>query len=183
MTPYLGEVRAFGGNFAPYGWALCNGEIISIAQNDALFALIGTTYGGDGVTTFGLPDLRGKVLVSQGQGPGLTNRPIGQASGSETVTLQLANLPQHNHNVIASTTPANSGSPTNNMLAAPVDSTVTSDKVLMYLPNNTTATKTVVPLDQSVIVGTGGNQPHDNLIPIVTISYIIALQGIFPSPN
>ena len=101
MTPYIGEIRAFAGNFAPYGWQLCSGQLISISANEVLFTLVGTTYGGDGVTTFGLPDLRGKALVNQGQAPGLTNRTLGQAGGTETVTLLLSNLPQHNHNVNA----------------------------------------------------------------------------------
>src|ERR1700744_300002 len=123
MTPYLGEIRAFAGNFAPSGWQLCNGQLMSIAQYEALYTLVGTTYGGDGVTTFGLPDLRGKVLVNQGQAPGLSNRPLGLKGGTETVTLLLTTLPQHNHSVNASSNPANSNSPTNNLLAAPIDST------------------------------------------------------------
>src|SRR3954468_23228168 len=97
--PFLGEIRMFGGNFAPRGWAFCNGQILSIAQNTALFSLLGTTYGGNGQTTFGLPDLRGRVAVSAGQGPGLSNYSLGELAGSESVTLTSANMPAHNHSV------------------------------------------------------------------------------------
>ena len=183
MTPYIGEIRAFAGNFAPYGWQLCSGQLISISANEVLFTLVGTTYGGDGVTTFGLPDLRGKALVNQGQAPGLTNRTLGQAGGTETVTLLLSNLPQHNHNVNASTNPANSKSPTNNFLAAPVDSTTPTTTMRTFLPQTSTPPPTPVALDQTTIIAMGGSQPHENMIPIVTISYIISMQGIYPSSN
>jgi microcystin-dependent protein len=182
MTPALGEIRAFAGNFAPRGFALCNGQLLQINENEALFALIGTTYGGNGVSTFGLPDLRGRVLISQGQGPGLSSRPLGQASGTESVTLSQQQLPTHNHNAAAAGTAGNQSSPTNNVLAAPVNVTTPTDGMLLYLPAST-QTKTVLALDPTTIGLNVGNLPHENRMPIVTISYIIALQGIFPSFN
>ncbi|WP_179413256.1 phage tail protein [Mucilaginibacter sp. E4BP6] len=182
MFPSIGEIRAFAGSFAPAGWQLCNGQLLQIASNTTLYALIGTTYGGDGITTFGLPDLRGRLIVNQGQRPGLTNRVIGQAAGVESVTLVTANLPSHNHTTVVSTNAANTNVPTNNYLAAPVDTTTPVDTMLLYLPT-TFSPITVVPLDPTTVGPTGGGQSHENRMPYLTINYIIALVGVFPSRN
>ncbi|MDF7776264.1 tail fiber protein [Sphingomonas sp. AOB5] len=175
-NPYLGELRPFAGNFAPRFWALCNGQLLSIAQNNALFALLGTTYGGDGITTFALPDLRGRLALSQGQGPGLTNRTLGEQSGTETVTLTIQTMPAHTHVVVASANEAASPVPTGRVPAAP------KNGGKFYLPPNV-GTQTDAPIGTASIGTAGGSQPHENLMPILAINYIIALQGIFPSQN
>lgn len=175
-NPYLGEIRPFAGNFNPRGWAFCNGALLSIAQNNALFALLGTTYGGDGQTTFGLPDLRGRVALSQGQGPGLTNRVLGEKAGAETVTLTVQQMPQHNHVAIASATEAASPAVTGRIPATP------KNGGKFYLPTGV-GTQSVVALDAATIGSAGGSQPHNNIMPITAINYIIALEGIFPSQN
>ncbi|MEN0054285.1 MAG: tail fiber protein [Mucilaginibacter sp.] len=177
-NPFLGTVSLFAGNFAPRGWALCNGQLMSIAQNSALFSLLGTTYGGDGITTFALPDLRGRAPIHWGQGPGLTNRELGEASGSENVTLVVTQMPQHNHIVSASTTTATQGSPAGNVLAVSTDPGAGSAPLNFIEPasiNTTMAPGTISPA--------GGNQPHNNMQPYLTITFIIALQGIYPSRN
>jgi microcystin-dependent protein len=170
-TPFIGEIKLFGGNFAIRGHAFCNGSLQSISQNTALFALIGTTYGGDGQVTFGLPDLRGRVPIHQGTGPGLSPRVIGEAAGTETVTLLSTQLPTHNHLLAASSAVANSTNPANNFWAA-------QPGLLQYEafgsgPN----------LKSTALALTGGNQPHDNVQPYLAINYLIALEGIFPSRN
>jgi microcystin-dependent protein len=175
-NPYLGEIRPFAGNFAPRGWNFCNGALMSIAQNNALFALLGTNYGGDGQTTFGLPDLRGRVALSQGQGPGLTNRVLGEQGGEETVTLTIATMPSHMHAVIADSGAADGVPPTGLVPAAP------ANNALFYLPPNV-GTQVDQPLAPDTCQPTGGSQPHNNIMPIVAINYIIALEGIFPSQN
>lgn len=176
-NPYLGEVRPFAGNFAPRGWALCNGALLSIAANNALFALLGTTYGGNGVTTFGVPDLRGRLALSQGQGPGLTNRVLGEVSGTETVTITTQTMPAHTHAVQVS-----NGAPTQPSPNGAIPSTP-GQSALFYLPTSGTGTQTPATLAPDTCMNTGGNQPHDNIMPIVAITYIIATSGIFPSRN
>ncbi|HEV6968243.1 phage tail protein [Roseateles sp.] len=170
-NPFVGEVRLFGGNFAPMGWAFCQGQLMPIAENEVLFQLIGTTYGGDGVQTFALPDLSGRVPVHQGQGPGLTGRPIGQMAGRETVTLSYSQMPAHSHALRASTAAASVSAPAGALLAAtPVNS---------Y--DNTAAG---VPMAAGGITTTGGSTlPHDNMAPSLALNYIISLYGIFPSPS
>jgi microcystin-dependent protein len=164
-TPFVGEIRLFAGNFAPSGWAFCNGAIQSIAENPTLFTLIGTTYGGDGVNTFALPDLQGRVPVHQG--PGFV---IGQRAGSEVVTLTSNQLPAHTHVLRASTFDGRVGTPDNAVLAAP--------------PINSYGSGTPsVPMAAAGVGSAGGGQPHDNMAPFTTITYIIALFGIYPSPN
>lgn len=175
-NPYLGEIRPFAGNFAPRSWSFCNGALLSIAQNNALFALLGTTYGGDGITTFALPDLRGRVALSQGQGPGLTNRVLGEESGVETVTITNATMPSHMHGVIATATAAEAVPPTGMVPAAP------ANNALFYLPPNV-GTQQDAPLAADTCQLSGGSQPHENIMPILAINYIIALEGIFPSQN
>ncbi len=167
MDPILGEIRCFGFNFAPEGWASCNGQLLPIQNNTALFSLLGTTYGGDGRTTFALPDLRGRVPLGMGQGPGLANYTQGQAAGTEQVTLAAAQLPVHNHTVGASST-ATSKNPGGALPAAtPAGSSY-----------GTTADLSMSP----TMVGGGGNgAPHDNLQPYLTLNWCIATEGIYPS--
>ena len=167
--PFLGEIKTFAGNFAPSGWALCQGQLLSIAQNEALFSLIGTIYGGDGVSTFALPSLAGRIALHQGVGPGLSPRTIGESGGSETVGLSVPQLPAHNHAAICSNTTGNSASPVNNYWSTDPG-------------GNTGAYSTT---DGSQMAGpaignTGGGQPHNNLQPYLVINYIIALEGIYP---
>lgn len=172
---FIGEVRVFGGNFAPANWHLCDGSLLPISEYDALFALIGTVYGGDGMNTFGIPDLRGRLPVGQGQGLGLTNRIIGQSFGSESVSLVTNQLPAHNHAFNATTDTATASSPANGVFSTQTD----GDKI--YVAANGTNQPAV--LAANSVVQTGGSQPHDNIMPSLGISYIICLNGIFPSRN
>ena len=162
----------FGGNFAPQGWAMCDGQLLSIAENDALFALIGTTYGGDGQTTFALPDLRGRIPTHAGQGPGLSARVLGESSGAENVTLTINQLPAHTHALQGSTDIAAQSPPTGNVLAQP-------STIDLYRP----ATVPSAALSPNAIAPAGGSQPHDNMEPFLCITFIISLFGIFPSQN
>ncbi|MFO0747720.1 MAG: tail fiber protein [Myxococcota bacterium] len=166
--PFIGQIIATGFNFAPRGYANCDGQLLSIQQNTALFSLLGTTYGGNGVTTFGLPDLRGRVPIHQGQGPGLSPRVIGEVGGEENHVLSLGELPTHTHVVNASSGGATSTSPTGNVLAGGA----------AYSENG--ADTTLAP--QSIST-TGSNQGHNNLQPFLVVNYCIALNGIFPSRN
>jgi len=167
-TPYVGEIRLFAGNFAPQGWMLCQGQTLSIANNDVLFQLIGTTYGGDGQTTFSLPDLRGRVPVHQGQGPGTSPRTLGEVGGSETVTLLASQMPAHTHALHASTALATGTAPGGALLAA--------TSVASYDPG-----AAATAMAASAVGLAGGNQPHENMAPTLTLNYIISLFGIFPS--
>jgi microcystin-dependent protein len=178
VTPYIGEIKLFAGTFAIQGWALCNGQLLSIAQNSTLFQVIGTTYGGDGVNTFGLPNLQGRVALHQGTGQGLTPRVMGQVSGTEGVTLSAANLPSHTHTVNALTGDATAMTPTNGLPARPSAAT----EGFLYLSSSATPT-TDAPPAAAAISNNGGNLPHDNLMPLLALTYIIALEGIFPSQN
>jgi microcystin-dependent protein len=169
----IGEIRMFAGNFAPRGWALCNGQLLSIAQNTALFSILGTTYGGDGRTTFALPDLRGRVPISAGQGPGLSDKRLGQQGGQETVTLTANEMPAHTHTatINADTSVAISDQPRNLIPARNAAATPQyGDKITGKLNDKTVS-----------VENAGGNQPHENMPPYTTVNYIIALQGIFPS--
>ena len=170
--PYIGEVIMFAGNFAPRGWAFCDGQMLSISQNTALFSLLGTTYGGDGRTTFGLPDLRGRVPMHAGQGPGLTPRALGEKGGEEQVTLTEAQIPAHRHHVHVLNGQGDAPTPANKVPAIEGK----SDKDYGDLPNPADAT-----FDPGCVSQTGGGQPHDNMPPYKCINYIIALQGTFPS--
>ncbi|TWI97504.1 microcystin-dependent protein [Mucilaginibacter frigoritolerans] len=178
MDTYLGEIKMFGGNFAPRGFALCNGQLLSISQNTALFSLLGTTYGGDGIQTFGLPDLRGRAPIHWGNGIGLTPRVIGEESGSEAVTLLQSEMPAHNHLINASTTVATQVLPTNFILAQSTDAGVGGT------PSNfieaSSANTTMAPNALSI---SGSSLPHDNMQPYLTINFIIALTGVYPSRN
>jgi microcystin-dependent protein len=164
-TPFIGEIRLVGFNFAPQGWAFCDGATMSIVDNQVLYILIGTTYGGDGVNTFNLPDLRGRVPVHQGSG-----FVIGQAAGTESVTLNANQLPSHNHALQGSTDGGTSIDPTGNVLA-----TTSTTKVY--------STPTSVTPMTSTTTASGGGQPHENMQPFLAASYIIALFGVFPSQN
>ena len=164
--PFLGEIRPFGGNFAPRGWALCDGQLLSIAQYSALFSLLGTSYGGDGIRTFGLPNLQGNAPMHWGSGPGLTPRTIGETGGSQNVTLTQGTMPGHNHAVIASGSTADQTSPQGNVLA----------DVSIYA-----APPLAAQLTPGSVTPTGGSQPHNNMQPYLAVTFIIALQGIFPA--
>ena len=172
-TPILGEIRMFGGNFAPRGWAFCNGQILPITQNTALFSLLGTMYGGNGINTFALPDLRGRVPNHFGQGPGLSNYTQGQVGGTESVTLLQSQLPAHSHSVNAVAAGGNQASPAGNLPA--IESTGTS---LNFSSSAANAT-----MNPATIGNTGQGQPLPVIQPYLTINFIIALQGIFPSRN
>jgi microcystin-dependent protein len=168
--PYVGEIRMFGGNFAPAGWAFCDGSTIPIVENDVLFQLIGTTYGGDGQSTFNLPDLQGRVPIHQGQGLGLSQAyQMGEKAGVETVTLNTNQIPSHNHTLVASTDNATSTTPTNNVLAGGIATHMFIDDV----PDVNLAAQSIGPA--------GGSQSHENTMPFLVISFIISLFGVFPS--
>lgn len=169
-TPYVGEIRLFAGTYAPVGWLLCDGQVLSIAAYEVLFTLLGTTYGGDGQQTFALPDMRGRVPLHQGNRQG-ASYPLGAAGGTEQVTLTPAELPVHTHDFLASGNPANSPNPGQNVLAQ------TATTTPYY--NGTPA----VPLAPASVSSTGGGSAHDNLQPFCCINYIIATDGIYPSPN
>ncbi|HEY2705906.1 MAG TPA: tail fiber protein [Candidatus Dormibacteraeota bacterium] len=172
-NPYIGEIRLFGGTFAPQGWAFCEGQLLAIAENDALFTLIGTTYGGDGQTTFGLPDLRGRIPVHSGQGSGTSSRVLGQSAGAENVTLTLTQIPAHTHALQAGSGAASTTNPSGAVWAG--------GTVAQYSASAPDATMQQAPTQ--AIQSTGGTQPHDNLMPYVCVSFIISLFGIFPPQN
>jgi microcystin-dependent protein len=171
--PYIGEIRLFAGTFAIYGWSFCNGAAMSIAQNEALFNLLGTTYGGDGVNTFNLPDLQGRVPVHQGQGAGLSNYPLGQKAGVENVTLTVAQLPAHSHVAMGSATGTGTSNPGN---ATWGNSGIVNESFGAGSSANSS-------MNAGSTSMTGGNQPHNNLLPYLVVSFIIALQGVYPSQS
>ena len=168
--PYLGEIRIVGFPFAPRGWALCDGQLQAVSQFDAQFSLFGTTYGGDGRTTFGLPDLRGRVPVHVGPGPGLPPTTWGEKRGEERVTITSATLAAHNHNVEANSAPATAKDPTNN-----VPATAGGSVYRASAPDTVATNPASAPSDG------GGGQSHDNVMPFQVVSYIVALFGIYPS--
>ncbi|WP_414568798.1 phage tail protein [Nostoc sp. CCY 9925] len=176
--PYIGEIRMFGGNFAPVGWALCDGQLLPISGNDALFALIGTTYGGDGQTNFALPDLRGRAPIHQGTGTGLSPRNIGKPIGAEAVTLTTDQLPQHNHSLTANTN-SNPGVITATD-KSPVNNVPATGTLEMYArPSDPLVSMSA----NAIAPFVGGSQPHSNMQPFQAINFIIALEGIFPQRN
>jgi microcystin-dependent protein len=197
MEGTIGEIRMFAGNFAPSTWAFCQGQLMSIASNSALFSILGTTYGGNGVSNFALPDFRGRVAVGEGSGPGLTNVQLGQISGTETVTLLTTQIPAHNHTATAGTggsgtatlnavtANGNTQSPSGNYLAASRTASVAS-----YIASGTTAAMNAGSITLSNITAgaptigiTGGSQPHSNMQPYLGMNYVICLFGIYPSRN
>jgi microcystin-dependent protein len=187
MDNFLGEIRAFAGNYAPAGWAFCNGALQSISNESALFALLGTTYGGDGITTFALPDLRVRIGLNQGQLAGGQNYVLGESAGTPNVTLLPGNSAAHTHALVANDSQATTGDPSNNFLAQTNgnDSTVQPPypdvKLYTTLPLPAGPSAPNVILDVNALGLTGGTQPHDNMMPYVCINFIIALNGIFPS--
>jgi microcystin-dependent protein len=166
--PYVGEIRMFAGNFAPAGWMFCEGQLLEISENETLFQLIGTTYGGDGQSTFALPDLRGRIPLHQGN-----NFTLAEAGGAEEITLTTQQIPAHSHALLASVAQATTNSPTNNTFAQSGGSTV-----FAFGTDQPPTT-----LHPSTIPSVGGSQPHTNLQPYLCVDFIISLFGIFPSPN
>ncbi len=167
---YVGEIRMFGGNFAPVGWAFCAGQLMPISENEVLFNLIGTTFGGDGQDTFGLPDLQGRVPMHQGGG-----FIIGQNGGAETVTLTGQQIPTHGHNALTTGQPGTTNIPGTNAIFA---DTAAAGSITTYLPF--VSGNPQQPLRSNVLANTGGNQPHDNMQPFLAIRFIISLFGVFP---
>ncbi len=180
--PFIGQISMFAGNFAPRGWAFCDGQLLAISQNSALFSILGTTYGGDGRTTFALPDLRGRVPMHKGHGPGLSNRPLGVKIGSETNSISILQMPSHTHNatttgntqINVSTENGEESSPNGQYIASGNNIFVDSPTPNAYLAGVSSNTTTT-------IQNTGANQPINNIQPSIAINYIIALVGIYPS--
>lgn len=172
--PYIGEIQIYGFNFAPRNWAFCNGQLLGIAQNSALFSLLGTNFGGDGQVTFGLPNIQDRVTIGASQGPGLSQRVLGEMAGSETVTLVGAQMPEHAHALSAYLGSENrSATPSGSVMLSSPGST------RAFVPN--TAGDTT--LDPRALTPTGGGQPHPNMQPYLVLNYCISLQGIFPPRN
>ncbi len=172
MDPFVAEIRIFAGNFAPKGWALCNGQLMPISQNTALFSLLGTTYGGDGKSTFALPNLQGSAPMQQGQGPGLSLRDLGEIGGEPTVTLLQTEMPAHSHSPQGSTG-SNQTTPVNNAWA----SGAKLGGGNLYVPTNQQTNVQMSPLGTSIA---GSSLPHNNMMPYLGLTFIIALQGVFP---
>ncbi|GAA4363072.1 tail fiber protein [Hymenobacter saemangeumensis] len=180
MDEFIGIIKIFAGNFAPRGWAICDGSLLPISQNTALFSLLGTMYGGNGTTTFALPDLRGRVPVGVGQGPGLSPYTQGQLSGSENVTLTTGQMPAHNHLLNGSSTPGTTDALAGNFLALPNGTTNNTEEAVTVHAYGPSANVTANP---AAIGAAGGNQPVPVLQPLLAINYIICLEGIYPSRN
>lgn len=169
MAPYVGEIRMFAGNFAPNGWMFCEGQTLPISENEVLFQLIGTTYGGDGESTFNLPNLASRVPIHMGTGPDGTTYQIGEMAGTEQETLTTQQIPSHTHPLVASTGPGNLNAPGGNV-------TGESAAVKIYI-DDTPGT----PMNAQAVSPTGGSQPHENTQPFLCINFIISLFGVFPS--
>lgn len=173
-TPFIGEIRMFGFGRTPQGWQACDGSLLSIAEYEVLFMLLGTSYGGDGQNTFAVPDLRGRVPLHQGQGPGLSNYVIAQTSGTETVTLNSLQMPAHTHTLVATPTAATATAPTGLL-----PGTVAGD--VFYATDTTGATAAPMAAQSTTI--TGGGQAHENTMPTLTVQYCISTAGIFPQQS
>jgi microcystin-dependent protein len=169
-NPFLAEIRIFPFNFAPKGWAFCNGQLMPISQNTALFSLLGTNYGGDGKSNFALPNIQGSAPMHPGQGPGLSLHDLGETGGSDTVTLLQSEMPAHSHGVTASNQQGTDQSPINEMFAGGVGG------IALYA-----APGSITQLASNALTPAGGNQPHNNLMPYLTLNFCIALQGVFPA--
>ena len=165
---FVAEIRIFGGNFAPKGWASCDGQLLPISQNTALFSLLGTFYGGDGKSNFALPNMQGNAAMFWGQGPGLSDRSLGEMSGSQTVTLLSTEIPLHNHTLVAAADPGESNVPTNNAMTISINGNAYSSS-----QGNTH-------MNAQMLGMSGGSLPHNNMQPYLTLFFIVALQGIFP---
>lgn len=172
MEPFIAQIVMFGGNFAPRGWAFCDGQLLSINQNQALFSILGTTYGGDGRTTFALPDLRGRVAMHRGNGPGLSSYSLGQRGGAETVRLTQHEMPSHTHAVHGTTATADSRDPNGKLLAKEA-----TGSTAIY------GSGAPVNMDNNALANTGANVAHENRPPFICVNFIIALVGTFPSRN
>ena len=170
--PFVAEIRIFACNFAPAGWALCNGQLLPISQNTALFSLLGTNYGGDGKSTFALPDLQGNAPMFWGQGPGLTDRVLGETSGVAYVTLLESEMPVHTHSLMGSPDSADLPSP------APDRSLARSQPFIYKQPSGAAPAQ---PLAHNAVATAGGSQPHNNMMPYLTLNFCIALQGVYPA--
>jgi microcystin-dependent protein len=168
-SPFVAEIKMFAGNFAPTGYATCDGQLLPISQNTALFSLLGTTYGGDGKSTFALPNLQGSAPMHPGQGPGLSLHDLGEQGGTEIVTLLQAEMPSHSHTLMASTQPGEDPSPAGESLARSVGGSLYQ-----------TSLNPLVSLDPGALSPSGGSLPHNNLMPYLTLNFCIALQGVFP---
>lgn len=166
--PFVAEIRVFPFNFAPKGWAWCDGQLLPLSQNTALFSLLGTTYGGNGKSNFALPDLQGRAPMHPGQGPGLSLHDLGETGGSETVTLLESEIPSHSHSMSASTQLGLENSPQGQNVAA-------GDGINLYPPASN-----LNPMAEEMLAPAGGDQPHNNLQPYLTFYFAIALQGVFP---
>jgi microcystin-dependent protein len=173
--PYIGEIRLFAGNFAPAGWAFCDGAVIPISENDTLFTLLGTTYGGDGQETFALPNLQSRVPIHMGTGPDGTTYTIGEMAGTESETLTTQQIPVHSHQAIGTTDGASLLSPQNGVLA---QASSTQAGMMSYNPP-----PPGVSMVASEVTPVGGSQPHENVQPFLCINFIISLFGVFPTPN
>jgi len=172
--PFIAEIRIFAGNFAPRGWAFCDGQLLPIAQNTALFSLVGTTYGGDGRTTFGLPNLKGRAPMHPGRGPGLTDRRLGQTGGVETVTLTETQMPSHTHTAQVTTQPGNEDDPQADAVLGAGPTAATK----LYGASGSTLDGTMA---GPALPNFGGSAAHSNMQPYLVLEYIIALQGLYPS--
>jgi len=172
--PFVAEIRIFAGNFAPVGWAFCNGQLMPISQNTALFSLLGTTYGGNGTSNFALPNLQGMAPLHPGQGPGLSLRNLGETGGAPTVILVNSELPAHSHQAMANTTGVQAATPAGNTWAPPPPAAGRGLDV--YNP----AVGSPTPMHPQALGPSGGSQPHNNMPPYLTLNFIIALQGVYP---
>lgn len=181
-NPFVGEIRAFGFNFAPRGWAQCSGQIMSIAQNTALFSILGTSYGGNGTTTFALPDLRGRTITHQGQGAGLSQYVVGEQVGSESETLLVTQMPSHGHPPLAKAQPGTANMHTTPLAGDYLTRFNASSDIFGFTWNNPPL-ENAQTLHPSAIGLTGGSLPHENRQPFLVINYCICVQGVFPSRN
>jgi microcystin-dependent protein len=174
--PFAGEIRMFAGNFAPRGWALCDGQLLAVSQNDALFSLLGTIYGGDGRSTFALPEMHGRIPLHAGQGPGLSSRRLGSRGGQETETLTTNQMPPHNHTISVSSNDADSKNPVGKVVARSINSSGDGRQLFATSGNANI-------LNSAAFTATGGSQSHTNLMPSLCVNFIVALFGIYPSRN
>lgn len=177
MEGIIGEIRMFAGNFAPQNWAFCNGQLLSISQNTALFSIVGTTYGGDGRSTFALPNLLSRVPVGAGQGQALSSINLGQLGGTENVTLNISQIPSHNHILNVANGPGNANA-AGAALASNTHDSSSGHDMPMYNTSNPS-----IGINNQSITAAGGNQPHSNMQPYLGINFIICIQGLYPSRN
>lgn len=173
-SPFVAEIRIFGFNFAPRGWAFCDGQILPLSQNTALFSLLGTTYGGDGKSNFALPNLQGSAPMQQGQGSGLSQRDLGQIGGEQTVTLLNSEIPNHTHTVISTASPATQNNANGGVWAK---ATIARQPQTAYSDHFSPT----VPMSPQALSITGNSSPHNNMPPYLTLNFCIALQGVFPA--